>query len=79
MDSSNPLSSSSRIIRSTLSGCCMDSGQINGTILKENLKQAIDVYMNHVNRSPCGDTVIQLFKGAVLVSLSNTESHLRYF
>ena len=36
-------------ILSTLSGCCMDSGQINGTILKENLKQAIDVY----NYEPC--------------------------
>ena len=51
-------------IPSTLSGCCMDSGQINDTILQENLKQAIDVYVNHVNHSPCGDTVIQLFKGA---------------
>ena len=27
-------------------------------------EEAIDVYVNHVNHCPCGDTVIQLFKGA---------------
>ena len=42
----------------------MDSGQINDTILKDNLRKAIDMYMNHVNHYPCGDTIIQMFKGA---------------
>ena len=41
----------------------MEFGHMDDRILKTNLKKAIDVYFSHVNNCPCGDTVIQLFKG----------------
>ena len=45
-------------IPSTLNGSCMDTttGEINQEKLKGNLQAATDVYIEHCNRAPCGDT-----------------------
>ena len=51
-------------IPSTMSGSCMEAGKINQDVLRKNLDQAIDVYVERVNNCPCGDTFIQLFKGS---------------
>jgi hypothetical protein len=51
-------------IPSTLAGNCMEGAHVNMDILKQNLELAIDIYLDRVNLCPCGDGVIQLFKGA---------------
>ena len=51
-------------IPSTLAGNCMEEGHLNEDILKQSLELAIDVYLDRVNLCPCGDGVIQLFKGS---------------
>jgi len=55
----------SEFIPSTLNGSCMQSsnGKVNEQKLKENLSDAIDVYISRVNKCSCGDTVIHLYKG----------------
>lgn len=45
-------------IPSTMSGSCMEAGKINQDVLRKNLDLAIDVYIEKVNNSPCGDTTI---------------------
>ena len=55
---------SNLFIPSTLAGNYIVGGQIDQNILKESLNLAIDVYLDRVNRCPCGDGVIELFKGA---------------
>ena len=51
-------------IPSTLNGLnCDKSGKIDTEKLKKNLSDAIDVYVSRVDQAPCGDTVINLFKG----------------
>ena len=51
-------------IPSTLGGSCTESSQINKEKYKNNMELATEVYMNRVNGCPCGDTVIELYKGA---------------
>ena len=55
---------SNLFIPSTLAGSCMESGQVQEDILKRNLDVAIKVYIERVDQSPCGDSVIHLFRGA---------------
>ena len=55
---------SNLFIPSTLSGSCIEDGQINNDVLCRNLDLAIDTYISYVNKSPCGNTVIHLYKGA---------------
>ena len=38
------------------------NGKVNEQKLKENLSDAIDVYIRRVNKCSCGDTVIHLYK-----------------
>ena len=53
-------------IPSTLNGSCTNdqTGSIDQEKLHANLQAAMDVYISRVDGSPCGDTVIHLFKGA---------------
>lgn len=53
-------------IPSTLKGSCFnsDKGTIDQDLLKENLELATDVYINRCNQCPCGETVINLYRGA---------------
>ena len=49
-----------------LNGSCFDpqTGKLDQERLRKNMDQATDIYISQVNGSPCGDTVIHLFKGA---------------
>ena len=60
-------------ILSNLNGSCFDpsSGKVDQSRLKQNMDLATDVYIGRANGAPCGDTTIQLFKGAD--SASNQE------
>ena len=59
------LGHSNTFIPSTLGGSCMDvaTGKVNEEKHKKNLDLAIDAYIKRVDRSPCGDTFIRLYKG----------------
>ena len=59
------LGHSNLFIPSTLNGSCFDSktGKIDDNKLKENLNDAIDIYISRVNKSPCANTNIHLYKG----------------
>lgn len=54
------------VIPSTLSGPNVDSstGSINQNRLNYNMNLAIEAYINRVDKTPCGTTVIHLYKGA---------------
>lgn len=53
-------------IPSTLAGSCYNenTGKIDQAKLSENMHLAIEAYISRVNKSPCGDTVINLYPGA---------------
>lgn len=56
---------SNLFIPSTLHGSCVkESGQVDKSILHQNLSTAIDVYIQRCNHCPCGETVINLYRGA---------------
>ena len=58
------LGHSNTFILSTLAGCCTaQTGKVNKKKLKENLSPAIDAYIHRVDKAPCGDTYIHLYKG----------------
>ncbi|XP_068757506.1 uncharacterized protein [Montipora capricornis] len=59
------LAHSNLFIPSTLNGSCLDSqnGNVDEAKLKQNLSDAIDVYLSRLNKCPCADTVIDLYKG----------------
>jgi len=40
------------------------TGKINKEKCVENMNLATDVYINRVNKCPCGDSVIHLYHGA---------------
>ena len=60
------LGHSNLFIPSTLNGTnfSLESGQVDMERVKQNLEMATDVYIKRVNKSPCGETVIHLFKGS---------------
>jgi hypothetical protein len=70
---------SNLFIPSTLAGNCIVGGQIDQNILKESLNLAIDVYLDRVNRCPCGDGVIELFKGATSIQEQYYHDKLKVF
>lgn len=55
---------SNLFIPSTLSGSCIENGEVNNQILCKNLDLAIDPCISYVDKSPCGETVIHLYNGA---------------
>ena len=59
------LGHSNTFIPSTLAGSCVDTdtGAINKQKLKDNMNLAIDAYISRVDRCPCGDTEICLYRG----------------
>ena len=60
------LGHSNTFIPSTLAGLCLDpeTGVVDNEKLRENLDLAIDAYICRVNGTSCGNTTIQLYKGA---------------
>lgn len=53
-------------IPSTLGGSCFDitTGKLDRERYVNNMNLATDAYINRVNGCPCGDTVINLYRGA---------------
>lgn len=53
-------------IPSTLAGSCINpnTGSIDQDKLCENMNLAIEAYISRVDKAPCGDTVINLYRGA---------------
>ena len=53
-------------IPSTLSGSNIDpkTGKLDKQQFTKNMELATEVYINRVNHCPCGETVIELYKGA---------------
>ena len=66
-------------IPSTLSGSCMEKEQVNQDVLCKNLELAIDNYISFVNKSPCGNTVIHLYKGADATDYIAQRDYLKIF
>ena len=58
-------SHSNLFIPSTLGGSCIDplTGGVNKELLHKNHQLAIDAYISRVNKAPCGNTEIILYKG----------------
>ena len=75
------LGHSNLFIPSTLCGSCVDSttGNIDDEKLKANLDLATDIYISRTNGCPCGDTTIQLLKGADSTRYQNMRAKLQVF
>ena len=56
-----------------------DTGNVDEEILCSNLNKAADVYINRVNKCPCGDTVINLYKGSDSSQYQSMRKHLQVF
>lgn len=56
---------SNTFIPSTLGGSCVDpnTGDVDSTKLKENMRMAVDAYISCVNGCSCGNTFIRLYPG----------------
>ena len=71
---------SNLFIPSTLNGTnTNDSGKIDEQKLKENINDAIEVYISRIDKAPMGDTVIQLQKGADSQKYQLFNRHVKTF
>jgi hypothetical protein len=71
---------SNLFIPSTLNGLnCDESGKIDNAKLKKNISDAIDVYILRVDQAPCGDTEINLFRGADSQAYQLLDMHVKTF
>lgn len=68
-------------VPSTLSGSAFspDTGEIDMERVRNNLELAAAVYIDRVDKCPCGETVIHLYKGACSASLQKEREHLLVF
>lgn len=56
-----------------------ETGLLDTNKVKKNLETATSVYIEHVNRCPCGETVIHLFPGADSSSFQEQRTHLMVY
>ena len=72
---------SNTFIPSTLGGSCVDSttGAVDKDKLKENMMLAVEAYVNRVNGCPCGNSVINLYPGAVSTEHQEVREKLLIF
>ena len=72
---------SNTFIPSTLGGSCVNSttGAVDKDKLKENMMLAIEAYVNRVNGCPCGNSVINLYPGAVSTEHQEVREKLLIF
>ena len=72
---------SNLFIPSTLGGSCIDplTGHVNEELLSRNHHLAIDTYISRVNKCPCGDSEITLYKGADSSSYQKIREKLLIF
>ena len=75
------LAHSNLFIPSTLNGSCLESrsGNVDEAKLKRNLSDAIDVYLSRVNKCPCADTVIHLYKGTESSEIQRLRTMVKTF
>ena len=75
------LGHSNFVIASTLNGSCLDSktSKINDNKFKENLNDAVDIYISRVNKSPCANTKIHLYKGTDSSCYQTLRAFLKVF
>lgn len=75
------LAHSNLFIPSTLHGSCLDSqsGNVDEGKLKQNLSDAIDVYISRVNKCPCADTVVHLYKGTESSEIQGLRTMVKTF
>lgn len=75
------LAHSNLFIPSTLNGSCLDSqsGNVDEDKLKQNLSDAIDVYISRVNKCPCADTVVHLYKGTESSEIQGLRTMVKTF
>lgn len=75
------LAHSNLFIPSTLNGSCLDSqsGNVDEGKLKQNLSDAIDVYISRVNKCPCADTVVHLYKGTESSEIQGLRTTVKTF
>ena len=75
------LAHSNLFIPSTLNGSCLDSqsGNVDEGKLKQNLSDAIDVYISCVNKCPCADTVVHLYKGTESSEIQGLRTMVKTF
>lgn len=75
------LAHSNLFIPSTLNGSCLDSqsGNVDEGKLKQNLSDAIDVYISRVNKCPCADTVVHLYKGTESSEIQGLRTMVKTF
>lgn len=75
------LGDANTFIPSTLGGSCMnpDSGQVDEQKLRTNMNLAIEAYISRVSGCPCGNTTIQLYRGADSSEDQVTRSKLLLF
>ena len=75
------LAHSNLFIPSTLNGSCLDSqsGNVDEGKLKQNLSDAIDVYISRVNKCPCADTVVHLYKGTESAEIQGLRTMVKTF
>ena len=68
-------------IPSTLAGSVIDeaTGTIDQDKLRISMEMAMEIYISRANYSPCGDTVIHLFKGADSTQLQDKRKHVQAF
>ena len=68
-------------IQSTLGGTVFnpDTGKVDDSLLRENMEVATSVYIDRVNNSPCGNTVIHLYRGADSSSEQKERASLTVF
>lgn len=75
------LAHSNLFIPSTLNGSCLDSqsGNVDEGKLKQNLSDAIDVYISRVNKCPCAVTVVHLYKGTESSEIQGLRTMMKTF
>ena len=68
-------------IPSTLGGTVFnpDTGEVDDHLLRENMELVTSVYIDRVNNSPCGNTVIHLYRGADSSSEQKERASLTVF
>ena len=68
-------------IPSTLNGMPLnpETGNVNADLLSANLNQAADIYVQRVDKCPCGDTAINLYRGSDSSKFQDMRTELQVF
>ena len=56
-----------------------ETGNVNADLLSANLNQAADIYIQRVDKCPCGDTAINLYRGSDSSKFQDMRTELQVF